>query len=294
MDNIIISLKSNYKKEASKLGAYQKMSFNELANGYCDAIDNNNKSLQDSYFSAMMLRLLPNVYNFYRKWNGIYSIEDVHDKAVDAIIYQCQPKYRAWRRPDSKLNAQQCLTQTLSCRFAELSYTSNLDLHKANYNTISFDTPINEDDDKRTLGDVMTKESTFDELKDIYSGTRSLIQTYINEGKPVEGIILDTIAYNDTTRQTKKVEKKVDEQGKTIKSSSYSTEFWEFKAIQYLNDLPKDYANIFKSKYQISDEILQIALTTIQKATNQKLYKYLRATLADCKSNPQKFALLYN
>ena len=292
--DILASIRKDYKKAALEINNYAKLSFDDLANGYCDAVDNKESVNQNRYFAAMMLRIMPNIYNFYKKWKGIYPLEEVHDKAVNAILYQCQPKYRAWRRPGSTLNAQQCMNQTLSCRFAELPYESNLDLHKANYNTMSFNMPLNEEEGKATLSEILPDEESSDKIKDIMSGARSLVQSYINEGKPIEGIILDTIAYNDTTKKTKETKTKISDSGETMKFSEYSSEFWEFKAVQILNDLPEDYAESFQHKYKISDEVLEVAIKAIQNATNQKLYKYLRATLSDCRKNPERFSLLYN
>ena len=68
------------------------------------------------------------------------------------------------------------------------------------------------------------------------------------------------------------------------KVTTYATEFWEFKCVQNLSKLTSEYATYFLENYDVKPEALTAALQTIQKATNSKLYTYLRKCLDGCRA----------
>ena len=112
-----------------------------------------------------------------------------------------------------------------------------------------------------------------------------LVQSYLNKNKVIEAIIIDTIAFNDVQRYFKKVVKTTNAEGEAYKYTDYSSEFWPYKLIQIVSKLPSTYKKDFLTKYRISEEKLTAVLDTIDKSTNQKLYKYLDKTLAELRVN---------
>ena len=94
---------------------------------------------------------------------------------------------------------------------------------------------------------------------------------------------MDTIANNDTFKHTKRQMKTQDEDGETVKYTEHSTEFWAYKVVQLLGNLPATYLATFLDKYDVDEKVLTVGLEAIQKANNQKLYKYLASTLKSCK-----------
>jgi hypothetical protein len=51
--------------------------------------------------------------------------------------------------------------------------------------------------------------------------------------------------------------------------------------VQIVSKLPEAYRHEFLSKYKISEDKLDAVLEVIDKANNQKLYRYLDRTLAE-------------
>jgi len=51
--------------------------------------------------------------------------------------------------------------------------------------------------------------------------------------------------------------------------------------VQMLHQLPDDYLDYFVNNYNVSPVEMSVILSTIEKANNQKLYKFLRKTLAN-------------
>ena len=110
-----------------------------------------------------------------------------------------------------------------------------------------------------------------------------LIQSCIDKKKIVEAIILDTIAFNDTQKVTKKVVKGVDFEGNPTKYTQTTSEFWSFRCVQILSNLPVDYAAYFKKHYNVVEPELEVAIAAIRAANNQKLYRYLAKTLKNAR-----------
>jgi len=253
----------------------------KLLDGYCLAKDNNDTYHKDMYIAGLMLRF----------WYVIGKLEascprlglqdgDFMSWLYEAIEYAC--KYRAWQK--GHVNAQQCVNQCIETIRKQHYYEYNLDKHRANYNITSMDTTMDEDG-KITLNDTLLDESEEDYASTINGSiaARQFIQMYLNKNKVVEAIILDTIAFNDSQKLVKKVDVKTDENGNKRKVINTTSEFWAFKVIQALNQLPEDYEKYFLSEYKINPDAFKAAIEAVKKANNTKLYRYLNNTLKDAR-----------
>jgi hypothetical protein len=198
-------------------------------------------------------------------------------------------EYKAWKNPDKNVNADQAVKQCIHTVFLRENYLLNLDKAKANNFTTSMDEEVKGssvgENTSTTLGDTIPDEEDLDyqattEAEDV---AINLVQAYINKKKLVEAIILDTIAFNDLNKETKEVVKYTDIEGETKKYTHTYKEFWPFRCVQLLSQLPETYASYFGEKYRFNPAEFDKALSAIRGATNQKLYKYLRATLADAR-----------
>ena len=277
---------------ASLLKSYKGIDYstcpvNVLADGYCDATDRGDDYERDLFISGLILRFWFAVKKMQEKSPGLgFDENEFAGWLYEALEYAC--KYRAWRDPAKKVNAQQAINQCIETIRLQHYYQLNLQKHKASFSTISLDLPTGGEDDKTTLFDTLADE-TVDEEFAYDRGTesaRAIVQSYIDKNKLVEAIILDTIAFNDVMKENKISGKSTsidDETGEeTItKTTSYGYEFWPFKAVQALKSLPTDYLGYFTENYKVKQEAISAAIETVRKANSQKLYKYLRACLSD-------------
>lgn len=262
---------------------YEQYSIDELADAYCDATDTNNEALKDIYVSALILRFWYTIDKMY-KANTVapcLEYEDFFWWLYEAIEYAC--KYRGWRDPAKKLNAQQCINKCIDTIKLQKYYDLRLDKKKAvNYCT-SMDAPIvgDSDDEAKTLGDMLEDEdSGFDTSTD---DVMMLVQSYINRNKIIEAILIDNIAFNDVQKHYKKTVKTKNVDGEDFKYTEHSSEFWPYKLVQIVSKLPATYKSSFMTRYRISEEKLTTVLDVIDRANNQKLYRYLEKTLAELK-----------
>ena len=264
---------------------YESYTIDELADAYCDAIDSNNETLKSVYISALILRFWYTIDKMYRS-NTVapcLEYEDFFWWLYEAIEYAC--KYRGWRDPAKKLNAQQCINQCINTIKLQKYYNLRLDKNKTiNYCT-SLDTPVfSDDENEKTLGDMIESDES---MEDYYSADSAvmLIQSYINNNKIIEAILLDNIAFNDVQKHFKKVIKTTNADGETYRYTDHSSEFWPYKLVQIVSKLPSTYKDYFMSRYSISEKKLTNTLDVIDKSTNQKLYKYLKAALTDLRAS---------
>lgn len=159
-----------------------------------------------------------------------------------------------------------------------------MDKNRANYNTASFDTPIGDESDngaQKTLIDTIADENAEREarMRDSITTARQIIQAFIDKNRVVEAIIMDIIAFGDAEKVTKHINRGTDENGEEIKYTTYTREFWKFKAVQILSNLSDDYQQYFVDNYLVKTPALDAALNVLKKANNQKLYKELEKSL---------------
>lgn len=258
---------------------YENYTIDELADAYCDATDHNDDILKNIYISALILRFWYKIDKMY-KANTVAPCLDYEDFfwwLYEAIEYAC--KYRGWRDPSKKLNAQQCINKCIETIKLQKYYNLRLDKNKTVNYCISMDTPLcgDSDDAEKTLGDTLEDEdSTIDMSADVVI---SLVQSYINNNKIIEAILIDNIAFNDVQKHFKRVIKTTNAEGDTYRYTEHSSEFWPFRLMQIINKLPATYKKDFMKRYSISEEKLSVVLDTIDKVPNTKLYKYLSKTL---------------
>ena len=255
-----------------------------MLDGYCLAKDTKDETRKNMYIAGLMLRFWY-VINKLKVRSPIQGLDyiDFMGWLYEAIEYAC--KYRAWQNPAKNTNAQQAINQCIETIRVQKYYDLNLQKNRANVNTYSLDATT-DDDGKTTKLDTLVDEDALEEMA-ITEDTESvhyLIQTYINKKKLVEAIILDTIAFNDVQKVTKKVVKGVDTDGNPTKYTQCTSEFWPFRCVQILSNLPENYATYFHKHYSVSKNEFDAALTAIRTANNQKLYRYLSKTLDGAKS----------
>ena len=254
-----------------------------MLDGYCKAMDEGDEHLKNLYISGLLLRHWDKVKKLALTCPNVdLQGEEFVEWVYEAIVYAC--KYRKWQK-DEKVNAQQCINQCIETIRKQHYYNYNLDKNRANYNNASFDTPIGDEGNngtQRTLIDTVADENAEREARmaDSTTTARQIIQTFINKNKIVEAIIMDIIAFGDTEKVTKQIKQSVDENGEEIKYTTYTHEFWKFKAVQILSNLSDDYQKYFIDNYLVKTPALDAALSVLKKANNSKLYKELNSALS--------------
>lgn len=265
---------------------YEQYSIDELANAYCDATDAGDEVLKNIYISALILRFWYTIDKMHNANTVAPTLEheDFFWWLYEAIEYAC--KYRGWRDTTKNLNAQQCINKCIETIKLQKYYDLRLDKHKAVNHCISLETPVGGEEKEgvtRTIGHILESEDNIEDCCADFAAI-SLIQSYIDRNKVIEAILLDNIAFNDVQRHTKKTVKTVTETGESKRYTEYSSEFWAYRLVQIVSKLPETYKDYFLRKYKISAEKLTAVLDVIDRANNQKLYRYLERTLSELRA----------
>ena len=264
---------------------YEQYSIDELADAYCDAVDTGNETLKDIYISALILRFWYTIDKMYRSNSVAPSLEheDFFWWLYEAIEYAC--KYRGWRDETKNVNAQQCINKCIETIKLQKYYNLRLDKRKVVNHCCSLDATIGGegDDGSKTIGETLEAEEYYDDHS--ADDVVYLVQSYINRNKVIEAILIDNIAFNDVQRYYKKTVKTKNTAGEDIKYVEHSSEFWPYRLVQLVSKLPASYKSYFMSRYKISEEKLNTVLEAINKANNQKLYRYLERMLAELRKS---------
>ena len=287
---MLTATKNTYMSCARQLAKpYESYSINELADAYCDALDTNNSTLEDIYFSALILRFwyqIPKLHYDLQTFKVDYV--QCYDGVKDAIMQACAPDNRKWQ--NTNISAEQVINQIIGTRFAAaVRYEANLQKNAGRHLEVSLDAPIcgDNDDAAKTVGDTLESEDFCEDYS--INDMTLLIQSYIDNNKVIEAIIIDNMIYHDVLKHYKKIVKTTNSAGETIKYTEYSSEFWPYKLRQIVSELPATYKKSFMDRYSISEEKLTTVLDHISelaaKKKTQKLYKYIDDTRNDLRAS---------
>ncbi len=258
-----------------------------MLDGYCKALDDGDEYLKNLYISGLLLRHWDKVKKLADTSPNIdLQGEEFVEWVYEAIMYAC--KYRKWQK-DENINAQQCINQCIETIRKQHYYNYNLDKNRANYNTTSLDSPLDDDGDngvQRTLIDTIGDKNAERAARMIDDATfaHQVVQMFIDKNKIVEAIIMDVIAFGDTEKVTKHVKRGVDANGNEVKYTTYTSEFWKFKAVKLLSNLSDDYQKYFVDNYLIKAAPLDAALNVLKKANSSKLYRELDKSLSTART----------
>ena len=265
--------------------SWEEYTVTELANMLCEATDNNDEVLTNAAFSGLMLHYQPMIVKMYQKHGHVLKLEigDIASWFSGAIMQACDVKNRTWQKKEKNCNAGTVITQILNTRYVAMAYyESNLDIHKANFATASLDAPVDaESDDTRV--DLLS--SSLEGPSEQFNNAYGVIQELLDKNKIIEAIIAETIAYNDCYKVNSKVIKKISEDGTVKKYKNISTQFWPYKVVQILSNLPENYEDYFIDKFHVNKDIFKSGLDKIRTSKNPKLYNYLEATTEYLKAN---------
>jgi hypothetical protein len=275
----------SYVTSASLLGDYNAMSKTELANGYCDADDAHDEQKRDQYYSALMLRYWYKIYDFSNSSHSLkLELDDFASWVSESLNVGL--KYRRWRDsshplytdpngPDKIFNRS-----FYSTRQRWYKYFNQDKRRVDHFNSVMLEDWVEpvEDDFMSSTSDIgryadrVFYESGNYSTLEMESSTYSLVQHFINRGKILEAIIVDSIAHQVNFDSKKGFDNK--------------------KVVKLLNSLDGKYISYFESTYRIDKFKINDAVTNIVKLPNRKLYKYIDNTLEDVRNDEMLVSML--
>lgn len=228
----------------------------KLANGYCLAEFNNNKDLQASYLSALMIRywyMIPFVYDKMKSLR--IDIEDVVGIIYDALMKAF--KYKSWLDTTKdvskeKNGAEKCINRCIDSVRQAAFQQSNTDSRKLFYMTYSMEESIEK------FGDA--SETLSVEEEDLYSSIHDIVDYKLKKKDILGALLIDSIVFNDCF----------------VKNN--------FSITKMVSGIQEDYIKSFKSRYVISEQMSR-ELTKLLTQSRRTLNRVVKAKLIDLQAD---------
>lgn len=259
----------------------------QLANSYCDAIDNNDETKKNQYISALIIRYWHMVSKLYESSKTLrVDREDIVDWLYQSIDKACS--YRSWldpKKPISKQTkgAEKCINQCITSVRAWWFKHYNQDVRVVNQITTSLNIPCTEYENTSLLD----MQSSFD--KTPYD--KELIRSLIKKGSLFDAIILDGIINQDTFIQKSKECKYTyeDENGELVKSKISKNEysFSKAKLSSHVKNLSTDFITYFSTKYKVEESDLIKEIESLKICDSKKIYHKVMKSLKLLQTNKE-------
>ena len=316
-------MKQSFARRAAGLGDYALLTKTELANGYCDAEAEEDDIKMDEYWSAIILRY------WYKIYGWIESCKSLHLEATeyvnwlnDALTVAFQ--YRSWRptlkdgSPNPHYYEQDSNVADRSINFfcgtwrGRVYQEMNKDKRRVNVLTTSLEQSVED------VGDAALEAYGFYTEDPEIDSIPNIVHLFLDKGRDIEALIIDGIAYGDSQREIKEKktvmvssyydndeeedslddedsldaldEKTYVEEEKEVNTYSYQLD--TRKLVKHLNEINQSYMEFFATKYDVSEERIEEIYNKLKKLNNSKLYRYIKKTLVNLKSDPKVLSMI--
>lgn len=227
-----------------------------LANGYCLAESLNDKSLQSSYLSALMIRYWYMIPFLYDKSKSLrIDVDDVVGFLYDALVKAF--KYKSWLDTSKEVSnkgngVEKCINRCIDSVRQRAFYDSNTDKRKLFYMTYSIDESLEK------FGDA--SETLFVEEEDPYSSIQNIIDYKLNKKDVIGALLVDSIIFNDCFVKNK------------------------FSVTKMISGIQVDYINSFKRRYNLNDKMCK-NLDNLLNVSRRALNKIIKEKLVDLQAD---------
>lgn len=294
---MLIDIYKSYVECAKNLGNYQAISKTALANGYCDADEAGDDIKRSQYLSALMLRYWYKIYEWYKNSSTLrLEIEDYVYWLADA--FDLAFKYRRWRDPKDKLyndpnGPDKVFKKACATIRVRAYYNANLDKRKINYLVDSLDASI------EACGDAVENNSKLIEDYSKGSPIKDIIALLIKQNKIIDALIIDGIAFHNSTKVIKTVNKKVNALNEAEKSISYCHSFSQRLLTQHLKEIAgssglerKNLISYFENSYDLNTSELDTAFSKITTLSSNQLSNKIKKLLDSIKTDQEYRSIL--
>lgn len=246
---------------------YQTADENMMMDAYCDCATEPERSW---HFAAVVLRHLYQLPKIKQKLAVVnYGYEDCQGVLCDGVLKAA--RYKGWRKPGSKTNAQACVNQAINTVTLQVLYDASQAKRRLNYfeDTVSLDQPVADPDGGKGqfVGDMIADGSEEEARRRLQArmDNESLIERCVSERKLTEAVVLDVIMRDpDAVLQKTSAgyEVSVGKCGKAVRSAGAG------------------YAKDFAARYGVKPEEMTAVFGAVRSASRYKLGCYLDSAKA--------------
>ena len=309
MKTTLNAMYTTYELSANKIEGWKDMTKTQLANGYCDAEENGDIKLRDSYFSALMCKYWYMVPFLYRQNPGFkLEMEDFVEWVEESILKGLS--YKRWRDPDFDISKDpdgaekvfnRCIWSTTKAKYK----WSNQDVRKINYETFSINNmqkvynmrcekiaKLNVDSEDTTLELIDTTDTNKEVERQASRDTIStIIDYFVKKNDYLSVLIIDSIAYGESFKYSQ-VDNEVDYMGERIAIKDSFVQFEPKKVVSQLNKIKVENIGYYTKYYKTNQELLKLVINDIKTTNNKNLYNKITMTLNSIRNNKELLGML--
>lgn len=255
---------------------------------------------KSQYFAVVMIKWWYKIYEMMKQSLSLKLPEDEYVNWLeDSVDIAC--RYRAWLDPDSDVYGKKEAVDIVmsrccfSTRGREYQHF-NKDKRKANVLLYSIDSMVEDN------GDSALSYTGAVSVNNPLRGASELVTRFLAEGKPIEALILDGIAYQDSFKEAKSSHKEIhinfndktdEEEEEEVKVYDYDYTYDDKKLVKHLNRVDENFIlNYFCHAYDISVEVGEDILRKLNSMNNTKLYKIIKKTKIQIAQSPELLSYL--
>ncbi len=315
--NTLEELRQSYMREAQGIPEYNLLSKTELFNGYCDAEESHDEIKRSQYWAAIILRYWYKIPMWILSCKSLkLQPEDfvvwLEDCLNDALYYRSwrwefeaivrKGEFISWKLDENgkqipnehywKVDpnaADKSMNYFCSAKRGKMYQFANKDIRKNDGQVISIEGVT--DENGKTI-DFLGEYSPLEK-----SGAQELVEIFLKNQKPIEALIIDGVAYQDSFNYelNKVYNEDIDSQGNLVnKRYFYNKEDFNLrKLVKHLSSIDskfiKDY---FCKTYLLSNEEGEAILSKVASMNNPKWYKYIKKTVVEIKGNKKLLGCL--
>lgn len=256
-----------------KLGSKEDVPYDitDLANAYVEADKAGDKTKQEQYISALMIRYWYLISTLYEKSKTLkIDVEDIVDWIYDSFMKAF--KYCSWLDKNKKVSkdpkgAEKCFNQCITSTRQWWFKHYNQDKRKINQELYSLDAPVYSDEDT-FLMEIDTQES-YDNFNDYEYN--DIILKLVNTGNVLDAFIVDGILNQDTLGS--------------------NNNFSKSKLIKHIKSLSPEFIDYFINEYKVSRDIVEAEVNKLNSYKDYRIGVEVSKTLNNLKHNKEIVSL---
>lgn len=264
---------------------YNLLTKTELANGYCDSDESGDEESREKYYAALMLKYWYMVsYTYNNSLTLGVTFEDVVFWIAEALDKGL--KYRRWRDPKHKLSKDINGAEKVFNR-AFWSVRNGQFIHANRQKRSPEEALISIDELTELYGQsnwAITEKAV---EPDHFSKAQTIIQELLNDGKYLEALVVDGIAYQDTfTNTTYRVDEEDGKMKRVLNSLSMK------KLVNHIISIDRDFIDYFVDTYEVSNRMITNTVQEVSRRKRTEVTKQINQIMSKLKKNNNIYTTL--
>ena len=263
--------KQTYKQVADLIPGWDKMSKNELLNGYAQAEKANDDTLKDSYAAAVMCKYWGAINKYYLTSHGSFENEDFCDWLEWAVAYAL--KHKDWLEEGKAISKRHdspntCVNKCIASTRLQFYQASNYDLRKGDYTNLSYNQL---EEDNRNLIPICNQPNSIED-SEFSIWCNQIVHQCFKTKYYMKAFMIDIICNGDSfiRKSGPKIKAEYPDNVNTKYKPKYHRgpsieQFSKDKMVKELKHMDSEYCTVFSNEFNIDKGKVMYAINALSK-----------------------------